>query len=72
MTSLYIFIKEIEDHTKQDFDFSNQRHKFHLNEKIKRMSSKYEGLKSKIKDVVSGYCTYDPKTQKAISKPRNT
>lgn len=39
MSILKQLIKEIEDHTGEEFDLKNKRHFFHLNEKIKRLNS---------------------------------
>lgn len=60
------FIKEIEDFTGEEFDYTNRRHRFHLKEKVNRLEGQFSRMKSNIDNVLNGFETFDPSQKKAI------
>ena len=68
MTGLEI-LKNIEDHCNEELGCSH-RLRFQIAQSIQRLLDKNAEMKTNITNVLNGFSTFDPKTQKAIAAKR--
>ena len=59
-------IKSIEDHSGEPFDFNNRRMIFRLQSKVDRLIAEKDSIINRIKNVLDGDHTFDPKSHKSI------
>ena len=65
------FLKELESHCNEELKCSF-RLKFQITCTIDRLINENQLLRSNIKNVLSGFSTYDPKHKKAINLKRGS
>ncbi len=63
-------LSSIEEHCQEKLSCS-KRMRFHITQAIQRLIDKESDLRSNISSVLDGKLTYDPKTQKPITKSKS-